>query len=78
MNAIGVSIWEKGLAVCNATKRGDGSYPFELEYVKVQKVTDAGDVAAALSGSRLASGVNSLVRGGVSCKRYDVFTRCHQ
>ncbi|WIA35226.1 hypothetical protein OEZ86_003688 [Tetradesmus obliquus] len=60
MDAIGVSIWEKGLAVCKATKLADESYHVEYEYVKVLQATDAGDVAAALSESRLASGVNSL------------------
>lgn len=68
MDAIGVSIWEKGLAVCKATKLADESYRVEYEYVKVLQATDAGDVAAALSESRLASGVNSLVRKTLSCK----------
>jgi hypothetical protein len=68
MDATGVSIWEKGLAICKATKLRDGRYHVEFEYVKVLDTTDATDVVAAFDGSSLASGVNSLVRGRVSCK----------
>jgi hypothetical protein len=62
MNAVAVIVWEQGLAVCNATKLVDGRYYVAFEYVQVRNAADAGDVAAALRGSRVPSSVNSLVR----------------
>jgi hypothetical protein len=68
MDAVAVSVWDKGLAVCKATKLADGRYNVDFEYVQTFNAAVAGDVAAALRGSRLPSGVNSLVRARASCK----------
>jgi hypothetical protein len=75
MNAVAVSVWEQGLAVCKATKLVDGGYYVALEHVHVRNAADAGDIIAALRGSRVPSGVNSLVRAKGVLQAFNVLVK---